>query len=173
MTGAPAPWPHGRSRDGGIDEIPLVGTAGRMWLCGKHVVGPDPEAALARVGADTLVCLVERFELEPRYPEAMAWIEAHHGGRALWWPIPDISAPSLASTEAMVAELRLRLDRGARTVVHCGAGVGRAGTLAAAVLVDLGLGVDEALEVVRSNRPMGGPQAADQLALLHAFATGR
>ncbi len=44
--------------DGGIDEIPLPATAsGRLWLCGKHAIGPDPEGLMARVGADGVVCL--------------------------------------------------------------------------------------------------------------------
>ena len=62
-------WPHGRARDGGIDEVPLPPTAaGRLWLCGKHVVGPDPDAALARSGASVVVCLNELGELSSRYP---------------------------------------------------------------------------------------------------------
>ena len=40
-------WPSGRGRDGGIDEIPLPGVPGRLWLCGKHFIGPDVEAAVA------------------------------------------------------------------------------------------------------------------------------
>jgi len=44
--------------DGGIHEIPLPPPArGRLWLCGKHAIGPDPDALMARVGADTVVCL--------------------------------------------------------------------------------------------------------------------
>ena len=43
-------WLNERSRNGSVDEIPLPGTAGRLWLCGKHFIGPDPEGAVARVG---------------------------------------------------------------------------------------------------------------------------
>ena len=59
-------WPGARARDGGIDRLPLPDTAGALWLCGKHVVGPDPVAALARVDATTIVCLNERYELDDR-----------------------------------------------------------------------------------------------------------
>ena len=52
-------WPHGRSADGGIDEIPIPAD-GRLWLCGKHVVGPDPQAAMDRVGADSIICFNPR-----------------------------------------------------------------------------------------------------------------
>ena len=57
-------WPTGRNADGGLDQVPLPTTAGALWLCGKRVVGPDPEAALQRAGADTIVSFNERFELE-------------------------------------------------------------------------------------------------------------
>ena len=63
-----AGWPRGRSRDGGIDEIPLPAVPGRLWLCGHRVVGPDPDGALARVRADGLICFCERRELADRYP---------------------------------------------------------------------------------------------------------
>ena len=48
-----------RSRHGGVDEIPLPAGDGRLWLCGKHFVGPDVEDAIRQVGATTVVCLNE------------------------------------------------------------------------------------------------------------------
>ena len=89
----PMPWPSHRSIDGGIDRIPLPDSPGELWLCGKHVTGPDAEAAMARVGATTIVCLNERHELEERYPDYVAWLVAHRGDRAVWFPIPDLHAP--------------------------------------------------------------------------------
>ena len=53
--------------DGGIHEIPLPSPAqGRLWLCGKHAIGPDPEGLMERVGADGVVCLNEEYELGER-----------------------------------------------------------------------------------------------------------
>jgi hypothetical protein len=65
-------WNH----DGGIHEIPLPDLPGRLWLCGKHVVGPDPGGLLDRTGADTIVCLTERHELFDRYPHYVHWLAA-------------------------------------------------------------------------------------------------
>jgi len=175
-------WPRGRARDGGIDEIPLpVGSAGgagggtelaagRLWLCGKHVVGPDPEAALARVGATTIVCLNERDELADRYPAYVDWLAANRGTRAVWFPIPDLHAPPMHTVLPLLEDLRERLVDGESVVMHCGAGIGRAGTLAACLLVSLGLGSDEALAVVAANRPMAGPEAGSQRELVDALA---
>src|SRR3954454_6671590 len=116
-------WPSPRARHGGVDEVPLPGSRGRLWLCGKHYIGPDPEAALLEVGATTVVCLNEAHELEDRYPDYVGWLRAHHPGRAVWLPVPDLGAPTIDLAMELLAELRRRLDDGEHIVVQCGAGV--------------------------------------------------
>jgi protein-tyrosine phosphatase len=165
-----AGWPSHRSRDGGIDAIPLPRPNGALWLCGKHVTGPDPEAALARVGATTIVCLNERHELEDRYPEYVAWLAAHRGERAVWFPIPDLHAPAVEVVMPLLDELRRRLDDGERLLMHCGAGIGRAGTIAACLLMAMDVDADDALAVVADHRPMAGPEAGAQRELIEALA---
>ena len=165
-------WPGPRGRHGGVDEIPLPPAAGsgRLWLCGKHLVGPDPEAALRALGATTVVCLNERHELADRYPDYVAWLAAQPPTRALWHPVPDLGAPTPAAAESLVGELRRRLAGGQGLLVHCGAGLGRAGTIAAAIRVRLGQPLDRALAVVASSRPMAGPEAGAQAELLRTLA---
>lgn len=166
MTG----WPHGRHRDGGIDEITLPSGPGRLWLCGKHLIGPDPEAALDRVGADLAVCLCQRHELADRYPAYVEWIERHRPSRALWYPTPDIGALPVDQAVAMLEHIEQRLAGGAGVIVHCAAGIGRAGTTAAALLIRSGLSLPDALDQVRRQRPMGGPEGGSQLDLLRVLA---
>src|SRR5262245_31464847 len=89
IPGVTAAWPYPRSRDGGVDEIPLPVTNGRLWLCGKHVVGPDPQAVLEAFDATTIVCLTEAHELTDRYPAYVTWLRQHRDGCAVWLPIPD------------------------------------------------------------------------------------
>jgi protein-tyrosine phosphatase len=131
-------------------------------LCGKHAVGADPEGALQRVAASTMVCLNERHELDARYPSYVGWLEAHRGTRALWFPIPDLHVPPLPQLRSFVAELVVRLDRGDSLLMHCGAGVGRAGTVATCVLMEMGTGPDDALRIVAEHRPLAGPEAGAQ-----------
>ncbi len=161
-------WPRGRARDGGIDEIPLPpgATSGRLWLCGKHAIGPDPQEALARVGADAIVCLTELRELADRYPGYVEWLEVEHGQRAIRFPIADLHAPPLVAMETLLTQLRPRLDAGQGLIVHCGAGIGRAGTVATCLLMSLGVGRDEALATVAAHRPMGGPEVGAQRELV-------
>jgi protein-tyrosine phosphatase len=165
-------WLDERARNGGVDEVALPGVPGRLWLCGKHFVGPDPDDALARTGAGVVVCLNEPSELAGRYPDYVEWLEeeARPGGRAIWFPIPDLHAPSPERVRPLVAELGARVAAGESVLVHCGAGVGRAGTIAAALLLSLGVDLASALRQVADARPTAGPQADVQDALLRSLA---
>lgn len=168
-SGGAAPWRSERSRNGGVDRVPVPGVDGELWLCGKHFVGPDVEAAVDRVGADVVLCLNERHELADRYPGYVDWLASDE--RAWWAPVPDLHAPALDDALALVDDLLDHLRAGRTVLAHCGAGIGRAGTVAAAVLVRLGATVEQAVAVVAASRPTAGPEAGAQEQLLHALAS--
>jgi hypothetical protein len=44
-----------RSRNGGVDRVPVEGVPGELWLCGKHLIGPDVERGATVDGAVALV----------------------------------------------------------------------------------------------------------------------
>ena len=166
-------WPRGRSRHGGVDEIPLPdGVAGRLWLAGKRYVAPDPVGALTSVGATLVVCLCESFELADRYPNYVRWLDdVARPERGIWWPVPDLHAPPLESARALVEDLAAHLDAGGGVLMHCGAGMGRAGTMASAVLMHYGLRREEAVAAVGAARAGAGPEVGAQKDLLVALAT--
>ena len=148
--------------DGGIHEVPLDGTVGRLWLCGKHFIGPDVEAVRAERDITYVVCLVEEHELRDRYDAYSQWHRDNVGNPSVWFPIPDLSYPSFDDALEFVEHVTaLVRDRGSM-VVHCAAGIGRAGTTATAILMMLGMPMYEALAHVRAHRPMAGPETGRQ-----------
>ena len=162
-------WLNDRQRDGGIDRIPLPpDVPGELWVCGKHAAARRHDAA----AWDTWVVLVERHEIEPHYPRYTAWLDAA-GARVIWFPIHDLHAPTVADMVSLAEAIEQRLRLGHRVLLHCAAGMGRAGTAAACVLIALGCSGDDALEVVAVARPGAGPEAGVQRDLVAALSLRR
>jgi protein-tyrosine phosphatase len=65
----------------------------------------------------------------------------------------DDDAPSLEHLTSGVAFIRGVVAAGGKVYIHCGAGVGRAPTMAAAYLISEGHSLESALALVRSARP--------------------
>ena len=163
-------WLGPRGRDGGIDTLPLPIPTGGISMCGKHAIAPDVDFASRRTSADVVVCLVEEHELADRYPEYVAWLRENDGDAAVWFPIHDLGAPGVREARLLLGELSERLHAGDNILMHCAAGIGRAGTMAVCLLMALGVGKDDALATVAAARPMAGPEAGAQLDLVEALA---
>ncbi len=88
----------------------------------------------------------------------------------MWFPIPDLHAPEPARAAALVDELVRRVGAGETLIVHCGAGMGRAGTIAVCVLNRLGVAVDDALATISTARPGAGPEVGAQRSLVEQLA---
>lgn len=165
-------WPTGRSADGGLDRVTLD-APGAIWLCGKRVVSPDPEAALTRANAQAIACFQEKHEVEREHPDYADWLRSNADDRAIWFPIPDLGAPPLADAVPIVEHLASRIEGGEGLVLHCAGGLGRAPTMATLVLVQLGWGPAEAAAHVAASRPMAGPEAGSQAEIVTDFAAMR
>ena len=88
-------------------------------------------------------------------------------------PIPDVTAPNSDFEKLWLiagAELRDILSAGFDVVVHCKGGLGRAGTIAAQLLIELGWSSKEAIIEVRRVRP-GAIETSDQKRHLQTIAT--
>lgn len=73
--------------------------------------------------------------------------------RYLHLPTIDDDAPSLENLEKGVLFIREIIASGGKVYIHCGAGVGRAPSMAAAYLISEGYTLDEALALIRKPRP--------------------
>jgi protein-tyrosine phosphatase len=118
-----------------------------------------------------IVCLCERHELDQRYPGYASWLNANEGQAAIWFPVPDLHAPPVVEVLPLLARLRQLVRAGHGVLMHCGAGIGRAGTLAAALLMHMGVDRQQALRIVATARPLAGPEAGAQTELLERLAT--
>lgn len=164
-------WLTGRWLDGGLDRIRTPDGASALWLCGKHVVAPDPESVRSQLGTEStepviVVCFNQPADIQ-RYDGYVDWLRTSPHAR--WFPIPDFHAPTLPDALAITADLAALSRLGHPLVLHCSAGKGRAGTMAVAVLMRLGVDRERALETVRSCRPGAGPEAGAQRDLILAL----
>ena len=68
-------------------------------------------------------------------------------------PTVDDQAPTLEQLEEGVKFIRHAIDAGKKVYIHCGAGVGRAPTMAAAYLISTGMSLEDSLNLIRKTRP--------------------
>lgn len=109
-------------------------------------------------GAVAVVTLLESHEFEFLRVERLG--EEVSRRKIQWFhlPIVDTSVPDEhfeRKWEVAGEELRSILRRSSDVVVHCRGGLGRAGTIAARLLIELGVGPEEAIDRVRAARGSG------------------
>jgi hypothetical protein len=163
-------WGNERSRNGGIDELPLPQGPGRLLLCGKHYVGPDVRHVRAAHHVDVIVCLTQRHEIDLRYSGYTAWLDASEGSDALWRPVPDLGVLSHSEMLRLIEEVDGLLQAGKTILLHCAAGIGRTGTVAVAVLMRQGMTADHARAHVAAHRSLAGPETGPQHAFIEQLA---
>jgi ADP-ribosyl-[dinitrogen reductase] hydrolase len=108
---------------------------------------------LALLGVDSLVCLVEDFELPMLgIPDLAAETLKRHM-RFVHYPIIDVSVPDdIQGFHDFIMGLCWRVETGDTVVLHCRGGRGRTGLVMAACLMYLGMGPYEAIRVTREAR---------------------
>jgi len=86
------------------------------------------------------------------HPLERAFID-EFGFRYLHLPVADFTPPSIEQIEKFLSFQRRSEADTLATVVHCGAGLGRTGTMLACVLVSRGVPPEAAIDHVRTQRP--------------------
>ncbi len=140
------------------------------WLLDGEVAGsarPGSAEALAALHAAGVRVVVNVGE-RPLPAAAVAGA----GLRVTELPVPDFTAPTLAQLETATTVIEQALGSGLPVAVCCGAGLGRTGTVLAAVLVRRGRPATEAIADVRARRP-GSVETRDQAAVGAAYAQAR
>lgn len=155
-----------------IDSLTLPDSQARIGLCACPGQFASLSGDLLRLrdwGARGLVTLIEDHELEllgvtslPEQIEAL-------GMR--WWhlPIRDMDTPDRDFEmlwQSTGQELRRLLSDGCSIALHCRGGLGRTGTIAARLLVELGSAPALAIERVRTVRP-GSIETREQEKFVH------
>ncbi|UUX50442.1 hypothetical protein NUH88_01845 [Nisaea acidiphila] len=132
------------------------------WTNGGHLfIGPIPpdENAIREIvesGYDTVVTLATDTELAELGCPGMQDAFLRHGVNWTHFPIADFDIPGEAETKAwrsIETLLVQRLKHGGRIMIHCRAGFGRSGMIAARLLIACGSDPDLAVATVRAARP--------------------
>jgi protein-tyrosine phosphatase len=124
-----------------------------------------------RAGVDFIVSLLmpeEAVDLDLEQEQAQS--EAN-GIEFYSFPIVDRSVPaSEVGVQHLLREIDSKLRRGKNAVIHCRQGVGRAGLMAAALLIEQGLSAEEAIRRVSAARSTPIPETDEQLLWIESFA---
>lgn len=120
---------------------------GRM-LAGEHpgLLGVETLhlrlTALANAGITHFIDLTSAHDPVPPYQPGAG---RHGSALRINHPITDFGVPSVAGMQAILRDMQIALDQGGTVYLHCRAGIGRTGTVAATWLVAQGLPPEQAL----------------------------
>ena len=140
-----------------------VGALGMTFLPGKKGPGMhadywrdlDTDAAHLRQvhGVDTLLLLVEDFELSDARVANIEAVLPRHGIELVRHPIRDVSVPAdIDAFGATLDGMQRRILGGASVAIACRGGLGRTGVAVGCLLRANGLGAEEAIDLTRASR---------------------
>ena len=145
-----------------------VGTMGDGFLAimacpSIEAEAPASIANVARLGIRQVVSLLEPTEARNLGLEAERLeVKACEMG-FISFPIPDMGLPASVEDFAQITQMLFtQVNAGINTLVHCRAGIGRSGLLAAGVLLHTGMNAEEAFAYVSRMRGIRVPETPEQ-----------
>jgi protein-tyrosine phosphatase len=124
-----------------------------------------------RAGIDVVVSALEPDEEDTFDLSREAALYRERGIELIAFPIVDRSVPSsVRPFDELIQRLHERLHAGKNVAVHCRQSIGRAGILAAGVVVRAGQTPEQALTAVSAARGVPVPETVEQRQWLERFA---
>lgn len=132
------------------------------WVIDEKLAGSGMPTSLdefewvLRQGVKSVVTMTER-PLPGRWVGRVSYLHV---------PTPDLSAPDMDRIDAAVDFVHGQISGGRAVMVHCAAGMGRAGTILACYLVKYtGCSAKEAVRRIRNERPGSIQSESQELAV--------
>lgn len=145
-----------------------------FWITKYLAIMPKPNADehleediihFKNQNVTTLVSLLtqnETFELELEKEKELC---EKHSIHFISFPLKDRSVPSETQTsklKELARELAQKISQNQKVIVHCRGGIGRAGMICAAILIEQGVRKDKVIEKISTARGVSIPDTEEQ-----------
>ncbi len=149
-----------------IYKVELIGS-GSLSVMAKPVSGEwieDEFSSISMFGIDRIVSLLESHEVYDLGLEMEKTLSEKNGMEFISYPIPDRGLPnSIDDFLRFTKRLYNEAAGGLNTVIHCRAGIGRTGMIAAGVLLHCGFEPIEAFDLISKKRGVAVPDTQEQV----------
>lgn len=149
-----------------IYQVELIGS-GSLSVMAKPVSGEwieDEFSGIAQTGINRIISLLEEHESYEVGLSQESRLTEKNDMEFISYPIPDRGLPTSVSEFATFTKrLYHEAAGGLNTVIHCRAGIGRTGIVAAGVLLHCGFEPKEAFSLISEKRGVSVPDTQEQI----------
>ena len=154
-----------------LSNVPLKPIAkGQLWIShypgkigmeDKIIQAEMDLLELKKKNIDTVVSLLEKKELKPLNVSTLFEVIKKHKFTHYYFPIKDKSVPKKSvELNRLLNDLSLKIRHNKKILLHCNAGLGRSGLIAALLCKKLGIS-ENPISYIRKHRP-GAIETKDQ-----------